>query len=349
MNQYFSLLKFLLLLGFVMILVQCKKSEAVQIPTVSTSPTSTTYWFATSGGYVSNDGGAPVTSKGVIWCTCGNNGDISIPTKTVDGNGTGKFIAYINGLIPNTGYYFKAYATNSAGTGYGEALYCKTTQFKLDSGLVGYWPFNGNANDPRINGGGNGTVYGTTLTTDALGNENQAYYFDGSSYISVQSIPGFNFGYGDYSISVWVLKNGTQRLQGIISKEVSSPYYMGWSLFFTDNQLRFNAGMVENANGWAFNAVIDIPYQVDNNWHHIAAVFEPSKGGYDIYIDGSLFAFGGASARINPDNDGNLRFGVFYSTPDCINQFMFGKIDNIRLYNRVLSDDEIKYLATQKL
>ena len=48
----------------------------------------------------------------------------------------------------------------------------------LNNGLVGYWPFNGNANDESGNGN-NGTVNGATLTTDRYGNTNSAYDFDG--------------------------------------------------------------------------------------------------------------------------------------------------------------------------
>ena len=47
------------------------------------------------------------------------------------------------------------------------------------SGLVGYWPFNGNANDESGNGN-NGTVNGATLTTDRFGNAGKAYGFDGN-------------------------------------------------------------------------------------------------------------------------------------------------------------------------
>ncbi len=48
------------------------------------------------------------------------------------------------------------------------------------SGLVGWWPFNGNANDESGNGN-NGTVNGATLTTDRFGVANKAYSFDGTN------------------------------------------------------------------------------------------------------------------------------------------------------------------------
>ena len=51
-------------------------------------------------------------------------------------------------------------------------------QVNLDSGLVTYYSFNGNANDESVNGN-NGTVNGATLTTDRFGNANKAYSFDG--------------------------------------------------------------------------------------------------------------------------------------------------------------------------
>jgi hypothetical protein len=53
------------------------------------------------------------------------------------------------------------------------------------NGLVGWWPFNGNANDESGNGN-NGTVNGATLTTDRNGVANSAYSFDGvNDYIDV--------------------------------------------------------------------------------------------------------------------------------------------------------------------
>ena len=90
-------------------------SVPILTTTEVTDPTQTS---ATSGGNISSDGGAPVTARGVCWNTTGN------PTidddHTSDGTGTGSFTSSITGLTPNTPYYVKAYATNSAGPGYGD-------------------------------------------------------------------------------------------------------------------------------------------------------------------------------------------------------------------------------------
>lgn len=72
---------------------------------------------ATSGGYVSDDGNGTVSARGVVWNTTGSP-DLS-DSKTTDGSGLGSFTSYLTGLTPGTTYYVRAYATNSAGTGYG--------------------------------------------------------------------------------------------------------------------------------------------------------------------------------------------------------------------------------------
>ena len=74
---------------------------------------------ALSGGIISSDGGATVTARGVVWSTT-INPTIALPTKTIDGAGTGTFVSNITGLLTNTTYYVRAYATNSTGTSYGE-------------------------------------------------------------------------------------------------------------------------------------------------------------------------------------------------------------------------------------
>lgn len=119
--------------------VQCNKSdiengssnntgntgENIVIPTVETAEVANiTQTSVTSGGNVTSDGGAEVTARGVCW------GKGEYPTlngsHTNDGTGTGSFSSSITGLTAGTTYYIRAFATNSAGTRYGEQK-CFTT------------------------------------------------------------------------------------------------------------------------------------------------------------------------------------------------------------------------------
>ncbi len=102
-------------------------STSLVLPTVSTiSASSITTTTATSGGNISSDGGSAVTTRGVVWSTSANP-TISLTTKTSNGTGTGTFSSSLTGLTPNTTYYVRSYANNSAGTGYGNQVIFKTS------------------------------------------------------------------------------------------------------------------------------------------------------------------------------------------------------------------------------
>ncbi|MDP5048633.1 MAG: T9SS type A sorting domain-containing protein [Saprospiraceae bacterium] len=102
-------------------------SVTSQIPTLSTSEVSNLgNTTATSGGNVSADGGATVTARGVVWST-NPTPVISLSTKTSNGTGTGIFSSSLTSLSPNTTYFVRAYATNSAGTAYGNEVSFKTS------------------------------------------------------------------------------------------------------------------------------------------------------------------------------------------------------------------------------
>jgi uncharacterized protein (TIGR02145 family) len=106
-----------------MLFSSCEKDneDNKSIPILSTTAiTEITQTTAKSGGNITDDGGAPVTARGVCWSTS-QNPTIS-GSKTEDGTGTGNFTSSISGLEPNTKYYVRAYATNSKGTGYGSEL-----------------------------------------------------------------------------------------------------------------------------------------------------------------------------------------------------------------------------------
>jgi len=96
--------------------------------------TSTT---AQCGGTITSDGGATVTARGVCWST--NQTPTVSENKTIDGTGTGSFISNITGLTAGTEYYVRAYATNSASTGYGSAI-----SFTTETGTVTVTDIDGN-------------------------------------------------------------------------------------------------------------------------------------------------------------------------------------------------------------
>ena len=89
------------------------------IPTVSTTtPSTITQTSAQSGGNVTSDGGVSVTARGVCWSTSTN--PTTADSHTSDGTETGTFTSSITGLNPGTTYHVRAYATNSAGTAFGD-------------------------------------------------------------------------------------------------------------------------------------------------------------------------------------------------------------------------------------
>ena len=105
------------------------------LPTVTTATaTNITQTIATSGGNITSDGGATVTSHGVCW-SAAQNPTIS-GSHTNDGSGTGVFTSAISGLTANTTYYVRAYATNSVGTSYGNEVIFTTLAWICGSSIT---------------------------------------------------------------------------------------------------------------------------------------------------------------------------------------------------------------------
>jgi len=99
----------------------------VTLPTVTTDEaTNIAQTTATSGGNVTDDGGADVTARGVCWSISSN--PTLADSYTTDGTGTGAFVSSLTGLSQNTNYYVRAYATNSEGTAYGNEVSFTTLQ-----------------------------------------------------------------------------------------------------------------------------------------------------------------------------------------------------------------------------
>jgi len=150
------------------------------IPNLTTMvATSITANSALSGGFVVNDGGLTISSRGVIWST-NPNPTIDLLTKTSDGNGLGTFSSNLTNLLPNTTYYLRAYATNTLGTGYGNEVNFSTPDFSSVTICNQTW-MTRNLDVSRFRNGDDipylpGAWYDVSLTTPAW-----CYYNDDST------------------------------------------------------------------------------------------------------------------------------------------------------------------------
>lgn len=125
----------LLLSGLIIIIHSCNKKS---IPVLTTSDvTNITGTTASSGGIIISEGSGTVIARGVCW---GTSIDPTIEeNKTTDGAGAGSFTSDISGLKGTTTYYLRAYATNSAGTAYGNEI-----RFTTNSTFTGSVFYNNN-------------------------------------------------------------------------------------------------------------------------------------------------------------------------------------------------------------
>jgi uncharacterized protein (TIGR02145 family) len=112
-------------------------TAALSLPTVTTNAiTNLTNIAVTSGGNVTADGGATVFFRGVCW-GLSPNPTVDLPTKTVDGSGSGSFTSNITGLTRNTTYYVRAYAVNGIGVSYGNEIIFTTAQYESVTDISG--------------------------------------------------------------------------------------------------------------------------------------------------------------------------------------------------------------------
>ena len=205
------------------------------------------------------------------------------------------------------------------------------------NGLKGWWPFSGNANDASVNMN-NGTVNGTTLTTDRFGNSNSAYSFNGSTnYINIANSAIAAFGLQSFSTSVWFKSTSG----GTFVRYDNCVTGSGWGVGNSSMDLfglEFPASRVPNN-------VIEPNAHNDNSWHLAVFVRNIVLMKDIIYVDGILKAQTSFSTINDLQNTGSvLRFG------SCSGYLYFsGFLDDIGIWNRTLTVCEIKDLYNAQL
>ncbi|RFS15455.1 LamG domain-containing protein [Emticicia sp. C21] len=202
-------------------------------------------------------------------------------------------------------------------------------QNSVPQGLIAYYPFNGNAND--VSGSGNnGTVVGALLTTDRFGNANNAYSFNGSSdYISINNPANLPLGNSPRTISVWLNPAnwaGEWTLTAVAYGSAS-----------TSNAFMFGLGQnIIAVQGWVNDVSSPLVYSI-NQWINAVCTYDGTN--VAIYINGNLI---GSGTSISWNTVGT----EFYigGRVSLGNSFFDGKLDDIGIWNRVLTNSEIQKL-----
>ena len=205
----------------------------------------------------------------------------------------------------------------------------------LQQGLVAWYPFDGNASDMSGNGN-HGFVNGATLATDRHGFNGKAYNFSGDDWIQIPHAEEINFQKDDpFSITLWVKSNtGNTELRSIIEKWQGGgspyPYVIRYKEGGTYNFARYDSS--------SSNSILGNNDIFDQSFTQLAISGDGES--FSSFINGvldqSVEVSGGSITNDKPlyigRRGGNMPW------------FFHGSIDDIRIYNRALSTEEISLL-----
>lgn len=197
----------------------------------------------------------------------------------------------------------------------------------ITAGLIAYYPFNGNAND-ESGFNNHGVSSGATLTADKDGTANSAYNFDGTSN-KITVANGLQGLTNKLTVSFWVYKDATW--DAVNAGERMLGCGNSFRFYKTTSAYKINFGTTTSSTVIAKSA----NYPTGAAWHHFVGVYDSSN--VKLYIDGVLIDTQTQSG--NFQNLVPLTFGVYGSV-----QYFKGKMDEIRIYNRALSDVEVQTL-----
>jgi hypothetical protein len=254
-------------------------TTAAVVPTVTTTAVSNiTTTSADSGGNVTSDGGSAVTARGVCWSTSPN--PRTTDNKTDDGNGIGPFTSNITGLMGNTTYYLRAYATNSAGTGYGKKMSFSTPAESITVTII----------EPQDNARVSGTV---TIKATAASNTAKA---SNASILAVQKV---EFYVDDDKIA----------------EDSGEPYETTWdSTLVADGDHTIKAVAYNAANQTSQDQITvhvgNIPPEIMLNRTHLNFGSVPRAGTTSFILNSTNLTTGSQTVLINNIGGGTLNWTV---------------------------------------
>jgi hypothetical protein len=210
-------------------------------------------------------------------------------------------------------------------------------QVNLTTGLVGCYPFSGDAND-YSGGNHNGTVSGATLANDRFGVLNSAYHFNGvSDFISV---PNYNtmVSQNELSISVWSMADGySSNIAILMIPDISADRIVCGMNYVGGPYMIFDYGDFQSGGRMIVNTGTYV-----TTWEHYVFITSQTGNLKAVYRNGALLSSSTYALSLSNFNR-SLYFGGG-SGYDGTNIRFHGYLDDIRIYNRAISSAEVTAL-----
>jgi hypothetical protein len=215
------------------------------------------------------------------------------------------------------------------------SVFAQIPNYVPANGLVGWWPFNGNANDESGNGN-NGTVNGATLTNDRFGNVNASYSFNGSNVLIplTQQIVSMS----ERTVSLWFYSAQAQSGGRLFE---ATNYFWGIGC---SNSTMFDCWYQKSNQ--AYN-IVGESFQSHNTWYNLVYVCDSTAQTKKIYFNGTLINTGLPVS--NPSNPITWQNHFLKIGQGNANESFIGTIDDIGIWNRALTQCEIQDLYTSQI
>jgi uncharacterized protein (TIGR02145 family) len=221
------------------------------------------------------------------------------------------------------------------------------TPVNLQNGLVAYYPFNGNARDESGNKH-HGIVHGVRLTADRLGNPRSAYNFNGmNNYIEVTDNNDINFDKTtSFSISLWFAA-ATDLAAGKELIDKGTDTSIVYEVAMSAGKKKSVSLMVHDLNG---EESLIAESSVSLSWHpwnHLVAIVDRENDTLQLYFNDVKVAESQYYECDNYNCDISSGSSLKIGMDRLHKNFFDGDIDDIRIYNRVLNQEEIHELNSE--
>ncbi len=286
---------------------------------------------------ITNTGNATLTLTNLSAAPAGYSVVSSFSSPVAPGNST-TLVLRLNAAVGGSPGGTVSFDTNVTGTSTFSFSVIGTVQSTLSSGLVSYWKLDETSGIVAADSSGNTrhANYGQYAPLPSLDKPSAISFSNARSLefngINTNLNAGSNtaFSPSQQSIAFWMKANNTSDWKGPLAKTASGQWGNGWGLYFYGGNLRYYVSHYNSFISAAFPSM---------QWAHVATTWDGVTG--KIYVNGVLVS----SAPLGGSNATNSELTI--GSVDTSGLYHFsGLLDDVRIYNRILSQTEITALAS---